>query len=207
MLNVIYDRFKRVTEVQIIPDNIIHEKAPHAKTAGRKYDLCFSVDAEQMTGRNFGDAAYFKVWYANKGKEDAIKIARIKFTSPEYELKHTRTRDNKPQWMLDRDSKIMMYNYLITPLSKALMNNKSYVSPKFTDFYKLDIDLNAFTVYQYLILLLDLLVTEKITNIQSNTEMANNFIARSYSSNNQITANFIPVNYPMPNYLNLKGRI
>ena len=83
------------------------------------------------------------------------------------------------------------------------MNNKSYVSPKFTDFYKLDIDLNAFTVYQYLILLLDLLVTEKITNIQSNTEMANNFIARSYSSNNQITATFIPVNYPMPNYLNL----
>ena len=204
MQNIIYDRFKKVAEVQIIPDNIIHEKAPHARVAGRKYNICFSVDAAQRSERNFGNAAYFKVWYANKGDDDAKRIARIKFTSPEY-VSHTRTKDYKPQWMLDRDSKIMMYNYLITPLSKALMNNKSYVSPKFIDFYKLDIDLNAFTVYQYLILLLDVLATGKAASIQIDTEMANNFIARSYSSNNQITADFIPVNYPMPNYLNLRG--
>ena len=199
MLNVIYDRFKKVTEVQIIPDNIIHEKEPDITMHDYKRDICFSVDVEQMTGRNFGNAAYFKVWEATKKSTKSKEIARIKFTSPEY-VKHTRTKDNVPAWKLDRSSKIAMYNYLITPISKVA----SDIDPKdCIDLYKLNVDLNTFTVYQYLILLLDIIVTRKYLNKESGTEMANNFIARSYSSNNQITATFIPVNYPMPNYLNL----
>ena len=200
MQNIIYDRFKKVTEVQIIPGNIVLEKSANITMHDDyKRNICFSVDAEQMSERNFGNAAYFKVWESHKGSTKIFEVARIKFTSPEY-VKHTRTKDKVPAWKLDRSSKIAMYNYLITPISKVA----SDIDPKdCIDLYKLNVDLNTFTVYQYLILLLDIIVTRKYLNKESGTEMANNFIARSYSSNNQITATFIPVNYPMPNYLNL----
>ena len=204
MQNIIYDKFKKVIEVQIIPNNIIHEKEPDITMHNDyKRNICFSVDVEQMSGRNFGNAAYFKVWETIKKSTKPKEIARIKFTSPEY-VKHTKTKDNVPAWKLDRSSKIAMYNYLITPISKVA----SDIDPtNCIDIYKLNVDLNTFTVYQYLILLLNILATRKYFNKESGTEMANNFIARSYSSNNQITADFIPVNYPMPNYLNLQGRI
>ncbi|MDE6833584.1 MAG: hypothetical protein K2J39_04985 [Ruminococcus sp.] len=84
-------------------------------TVARDYGLNVSLVINPDKSRNLKNAEYFKL-YNNSRPDNASKIARIKFRSPEYVIHHN--NGSKNNWFLNTAEKNMLMQLLRQPCKK-----------------------------------------------------------------------------------------
>ena len=182
MINVTYDKLRKIGHCEIITDIPIDE----AIIAGTRNVIGFAVDVGGEE-RNFGHDAYFKAYKLTKdwstGPDNLC--ARIYYTRPVY-FKHTRELKRTKLWELSSKDKKLIYN----TLSSTIINHFKHINGLPDRFIVTD---PSITTYQFLIYMFDLLAND--------FQISRDFILNSRGA--IVENKFISIDYPMPDYRQL----